>query len=588
MYIFLTIISSILTYAFIVKYEKKSFFDKKNIYLFLFSYFVTTTINHLIIYIILGNINLNVTMLSLTPSFIVKYNLMTVVTSLFILVCYFIYKHVHITKNKYNINKRGYLFTNIYYSIIFFMIFAIFFFLQYYSNVPAEQLMFHLQTPLEGTATSIIFNFLLKTLIPTLICVFILYFQIKYFENKKIKIVFAFKKLNITILPIFYCKKKIKLGALITLLVLIIYAFYNYDIFSFVRNQFEESSFIEDEYINPNDVELTFPEEKRNLIYIYLESMETKFSDYTPYLNDISLNNDRFSSNGFYELVGADWTIASMVAQTSGLPLKFSVDSSSYNVNNNSFLNGVVTLGNILEDNGYNNYLYIGSDAAFAGRDLYFSIHGDYEVFDYYSAIEEEYIDDDYYVWWGYEDKKLYEYAKDKLLELADEDGPFNFTLLTVDTHPTDGYLDETCENNYSYQYANVVSCADKMVGEFIEWIQKQDFYDNTTIVISGDHLYMESSSFINSLNASDRYVYNTIINSTQKLSGSIERKYTALDLFPTTLASLGVEIDGNRLGLGVNLYSNEKTIIERYGFDYVNEKLKKKSTFYQDLSLYS
>ena len=253
------------------------------------------------------------------------------------------------------------------------------------------------------------------------------------------------------------------------MLVLIIYAFYNYDIFSFVRNQFEESSFIEDEYINPNDVELTFPEEKRNLIYIYLESMETKFSDYTPYLNDISLNNDRFSSNGFYELVGVDWTIASMVAQTSGLPLKFSVDSSSYNVNNNSFLNGVVTLGNILEENGYNNYLYIGSDAAFAGRDLYFSIHGDYEVFDYYSAIEEEYIDDDYYVWWGYEDKKLYEYAKDKLLELADEYGPFNFTLLTVDTHPTDGYLDETCENNYSYQYANVVSCADKMVGEFIE-----------------------------------------------------------------------------------------------------------------------
>lgn len=51
--------------------------------------------------------------------------------------------------------------------------------------------------------------------------------------------------------------------------------------------------------------------------------------------------------------------------------------------------------------------------------------------------------------------------------------------------------------------------------------------------------------------------------------------------MFPTTLASLGVEIEGNRLGLGTNLFSNEKTLIEKYGIKYVNKELAYNSSFY-------
>ena len=46
-------------------------------------------------------------------------------------------------------------------------------------------------------------------------------------------------------------------------------------------------------------------------------------------------------------------------------------------------------------------------------------------------------------------------------------------------------------------------------------------------------------------------------------------------------LASIGVEIEGNRLGLGVNLFSEEKTNFEKYGTEYVNGELKKNSNFY-------
>ena len=39
------------------------------------------------------------------------------------------------------------------------------------------------------------------------------------------------------------------------------------------------STFIDDNYVDPSSVNITFPEQKRNLIYIFLESMEMTYAD---------------------------------------------------------------------------------------------------------------------------------------------------------------------------------------------------------------------------------------------------------------------------------------------------------------------
>ena len=65
--------------------------------------------------------------------------------------------------------------------------------------------------------------------------------------------------------------------------------------------------------------------------------------------------------------------------------------------------------------------------------------------------------------------------------------------MLTVDTHFEDGYVCEQCPTEYDTQYSNVMACSSRQVGEFLKWIQQQDFYENTTIVISGDHPTMDS-----------------------------------------------------------------------------------------------
>ena len=61
-------------------------------------------------------------------------------------------------------------------------------------------------------------------------------------------------------------------------------------------------------------------------------------------------------------------------------------------------------------------------------------------------------------------------------------------------------------------------------------------------------------------------------------------RKFTTLDIFPTTLASMGVQIEGDKLGLGVNLFSDKETLAEQMGYKKLDEKLKEKSLFYDQL----
>ena len=50
--------------------------------------------------------------------------------------------------------------------------------------------------------------------------------------------------------------------------------------------------------------------------------------------------------------------------------------------------------------------------------------------------------------------------------------------------------------------------------------------------------------------------------------------------LFPTILSSLGVEFDGEQLGLGTDMFSCKETIFDRYGIN-TNDELNKKSLFY-------
>ena len=82
-----------------------------------------------------------------------------------------------------------------------------------------------------------------------------------------------------------------------------------------------------------------------------------------------------------------------------------------------------------------------------------------------------------------------------------------------------------------------------------------------------------------------NRTQYNLILNPSPDLKYSKDclknRTWSNYDMYPTVLAAMGVKIEGNRLGLGTDLFSNEPTVFEEFGYDYVNKELAKKSEFY-------
>jgi putative glycosyltransferase (exosortase G-associated) len=379
----------------------------------------------------------------------------------------------------------------------------------------------------------------------------------------------------------------------ILLICSVLYANLQFDVLSYYQTKNSYSSIYEESYIDPNSVAITAGEQQKNLIYIYLESMETTYAsvddggaqqvNYIPQLTQLAQENTSFSNTeqlgGYHTVTGAGYTMAALFTTTTGVPYAFPNDSTSM-TEEETFASGITGLGDILAEQGYTQEFLCGSDAVFGGRELYFQTHGDYEIFDLYTAREQGYIPEDYFVWWGYEDSTLFDIAQDEVTRLAESGEPFNLTMLTVDLHHIAGYICDRCGSAYDTDTANVAACTDELVAEFVAWCQQQPFYEDTVIVITGDHPRMDTY-LVDGLSYYDRTVYNCFINSAVETDNLTNREFTHMDIFPTVLAAMGYEIEGDRLGLGTNLFSDKLTLAEEMGFDLLNTEVSKSSDYY-------
>ena len=435
------------------------------------------------------------------------------------------------------------------------------------------EIVFHLQTSIEGTNPEMVRAALIQYALPALVgfILLIVILSVLRRKNKKIYHISA-------------------VVALVALIIMNAISIHNFNkntrvVTDFINSVFHlnTSDFVKEQYVNPNSVSLKFPEQKRNLIYIYLESMEATYSDtanggaysdnYIPRLTKLAEENEDFEGNGDtinggIVLPGTNWTCGAMFSQTSGLPLELPIDENQIK-NSDEFFPQLTTMGDILEQEGYINVVQMGSSADFGGMSSYYTKHGNYIIHDYDYAKKEGLIPQDYYEYWGYEDEKVFEFAKKDLTELAGKGQPFNYTMFTIDTHFEDGYVCRLCDNKFGdNQYANVISCSDCQVTDFVRWIQQQDFYNNTTVVITGDHTTMDADfcAYIDS--NYQRKTYTCILNSAVEPQIKEHREYSTIDLFPTMLASLGVEMSSDRLGCGTNLFGTQQTLIEEQGKD--------------------
>ncbi len=469
-----------------------------------------------------------------------------------------------------------------------------------YGQVGFDGILFTLFSGVDGVGGDLMLNYLFCAFLPALFSAAGLIFLLYFFPKKPL--LYRGKKKTHKLYP-FSVKFSILLTVVFSAAFLSIAAFC-IQIPQYVYGMFHSSTLYEDAYVDPSETDICFPDQKRNLIYIVLESMETTFLsqekgggvkyDLIPELYDLAACNLNFSHNnevgGALEYTGTSWTIASFVSQTAGIPLKLpiEVDEDSY-WENRQFLPNATTLIDILDTAGYYQTLMVGSDGNFGGRKQYYLQHGADKVYDLFTARQDGVIPPDYYVWWGMEDRHLFTYAKQELSKIADRDQPFAFTLLTVDTHHIDGYRCDLCQDTYAQQYENVLACSSCQVASFVNWIQQQDFYQNTTIVITGDHNTMDANYISKNVDLTyERHIYNCFINSAATPKQSKNRDFSMFDMFPTTLAALGCELNGSQyLGLGVNLFSDQPTLAEIYGKDEFDKLLNNRSDFYNEKFLY-
>lgn len=438
-----------------------------------------------------------------------------------------------------------------------------------------EQIIFHLKVPLEGTNTQFLKDWLRICLLKAVIFATALYLPCyipaygQYYEE-------------------------ICVGSFVFS---ILFALYKIKLVEYIVNQFRSTDLYKKYYVDGKKVNITFPEKKRNLILLYVESLETTYtskenggnyaSDLIREITELAKEHLNFSHQeklgGAHVVAGTGWTTGGLVAQSSGVPLCIPLNSHSYS-DATDFLPGAYTLGDILQKEGYEQEFLIGSEAAFGGRKFYYDKHGNYQIFDLKEARRQGKIPEDYREFWGYEDEKLFAFAKEEITRLAQGEKPFNFTMLTVDTHHPYGYVDRNYEEEYPERLSNIIRGNAKKIGAFVEWLKEQPFYEDTTIMISGDHLSMAAEYIGDTYDKNyDRTTMNVFVNSMAETAYNKNRIFTSFDMYPTILRAMGAEIEGGRLGLGVDLFSGQKTVAEEIGLEKLDKELRKQSQYFRN-----
>jgi len=390
--------------------------------------------------------------------------------------------------------------------------------------------------------------------------------------------------------------KAVAWGTVLSLVAAVVHSYVRLNVGEYIANASAQTTLYEDYYVAPDSIALAAPEKKPNLIWLELESMETTYAsreaggiqeeNYMPRLTELAAENVSFSDTdrlgGLIPTNNTNWTMAALFAGNSGLPYAFPVDQHAMN-RYGVFAPEVTALGDILARDGYRQEFLCGSDGEYGGRALFFREHGGVEIHDLFAARERGEIPKDYYVWWGFEDRVLFRIAKEELTRLAAEGQPFNLTLLTVDAHHLGGFTCEECGSEYADRTANVIACTDRQVGEFVAWCREQPFWENTVMVITGDHPRMDTC-LIGGLEFRERKIYNAFLNARKTPAGSTENRVAVtMDLFPTVLSAMGYEIPGDRLGIGTDLFSGRKTLAEEMGYDALNAEVQKYSKYFID-----
>ena len=232
-------------------------------------------------------------------------------------------------------------------------------------------------------------------------------------------------------------------------------------------------------------------EERRNLLYLYLESLEGAFfnEELFPGLLPNLKRLGAAHAHSFTEVndVG-DFTMGGMVASQCGIRLLTPLGAENFMDRVGSYLPAAKCIGDLLKASGYKMEYIGGAPKEFAGKNKFLGAHGFSSV---KGAAEGRRPGEAGHMWGRYDDVMLDD-VYDRYTQLVAWGEPFGLFSLTVDTHAPAGSKSPRC-GSLTYgdgknPMLNAVHCTDKLVSEFITKIRSHSGFENTLLVVGSDH----------------------------------------------------------------------------------------------------
>lgn len=313
----------------------------------------------------------------------------------------------------------------------------------------------------------------------------------------------------------------------------------------------------------------------RHLFIIQVESLQEfvigkslNGEEITPNLNGL-LNESAYFSNVFQQIGAGTTSDAEWLVNTGLYP-----EGMIPTVNS---LNGkkVPSLAGTLQQAAYGSATYHADEVEFWNRDVLYPVLGYDEVF------SSEQIPAEKEVGFGPADEVLFDFALSQLPRQLETYDRMYSNIVTVTSHtpfklPEEmQYLDlpSSYEDTYTGNYLQSVSYVDKQIGEYIQELKKNGLYDQSLIVILGDHSGVNGSlvtkedeellaNFIgHSYTMKDRFTVPLIFTGGGLFDGiEMKRLGGQVDVMPTILALLG--IDHQSPMMGHNLFQYEKNLL--------------------------
>ena len=432
-----------------------------------------------------------------------------------------------------------------------------------FGDISLDQMLFHMGTDSTGVPPRLIQTAILELVGRPLIAFTIAYGLVSIQSFRK----FALHKILVWL----------------SYLAILISLYFLYDVLK-LKEFFEKSSFTGDWYEiygQPAPKALAAPEHKRNLIFIYVESLEKFRVTSATRLGKFS--EAYGAPKQWHMLPGTQWTIAAMISSQCGVPQMLHGLVGKNNVSKTPHpLQNTVCMADILRAANYQTLYVDSANPAFAGKGNFFSTHG-FEKVHGSSNIEEMFPNSIIEDWWGVPDSVLYEYTKQKLNNLAASGQPFYLAMNTVNTHGPKGALSPSCKDKgFTKDLDSIFNCSVSEVGEFLEWINAQPFSQNTVVVIMGDHPIMTEHKLGSKFTAKKEQEIFFLVRRPDGVPLP-PKNMTHVDIFPTTLAALGFTIPNERLGLGHNIY-NSSSLVETVAPNELRKIIRKPSPAYDAL----